>query len=122
MFHGPGVPPGTHVGVGVAVVGAVGVAVAVAFAVAVAVAVAVTVAVAVAVAVAVDVGVDVAVAVGVGVGVAQTPAKISIVFVGVVGAYPPASQTRLLPSVSVGKLRRARVNGKPVDQVPATGS
>src|SRR5438270_5172927 len=116
MFHGPGVTPGTHVGVGVAVVGAVGVAVAVA------VAVAVTVAVAVAVAVAVDVGVAVAVAVGVGVGVAQTPAKISIVFVGVVGAYPPASQTRLLPSVSVGKLRRARVNDKPVDQVPATGS
>ena len=62
------------------------------------------------------------VAVGVGVGVPQKLPKISIESVGVVGAYPPASQMRLVPLVSVGKLRLAIANGVPIDQVPATGS
>jgi hypothetical protein len=112
MVHGPGVPPGIQVGVGVGVAVTVGVAVAVA----------VAVGVAATVGVGVGVNVAVAVAVGVGVGVPQTLPKISIEFVGVLGAYPPTSQMRLLPSVSVGKLRRAVMNGAPIDQVPATGS
>ena len=41
---------------------------------------------------------------------------------GVVGSYPPASQMWLVPSVSVGKLRRALTNGKPVDHVIVPGS
>ena len=88
----------------------------------VALGVAVTVAVGVAEGITVGVGVDVAVAVGVGVGVPQTLPKISIEAVGAVGAYPPASQMRLVPLVSVGKLRLAVMNGVPIDQVPATGS
>jgi hypothetical protein len=105
----------------------VGVALGVPVAVAVGVAEGITVGVgvddgeAVGVAVGVDDPVAVAVAVGVGVGVPQMP-KISIEAVGVVGAYPPASQMRSVPLVSVGKLRRAVTNGVPVDQVPATGS
>jgi uncharacterized protein YjlB len=99
---------------------AVGVALGITVAVAVGVAEGITVGVGVDVAVAVAVGDTVGVAVGVGVGDGHP--KISIEFVGVVGAYPPASQMRLVPSVSTGKLRRAVVNGKPVDQVPATGS
>src|SRR4029453_11975835 len=62
------------------------------------------------------VGVGVAVGVGVGVGVPHgltSQEKISIESVGVVGAYPPASQMALVPSVSVGKLRRAVRNGSP---------
>ena len=107
--------PGGHVGValGVAVTVAVGVAEGIT------VGVGVDVAVAVDVAVGVDVAVAVAVAVGVGVGVPQTLPKISIEFVGVVGAYPPASQILLTPSLSVGKLRRAVINagtGEPVVQ------
>jgi hypothetical protein len=38
-----------------------------------------------------------------------------------VESYPPIKKTRE-PSVSVGKLRRAVVNGRPVLHVPATGS
>ena len=73
-----------------------------------------------ALAVAVGLGIGLAVAVGVGVGVPQTLPKISIVSVGVVGAYPPASQILLTPSLSVGKLRRAVINagtGVPVVQL-----
>jgi len=35
---------------------------------------------------------------------------------------PPASQMLLVPSVSVGKLRRALLNGIPSDQVSVPGS
>src|SRR6266513_5025095 len=62
----------------------------------------------------VAVGVAVGVGVGVGVGVPQGlmgQLKISIESVGVAGAYPPASQMRFVPSVSVGKFRRAITNG-----------
>src|SRR6476620_3756351 len=106
----------------------VGVALGVPVAVAVGVAEGITVGVgvddgeAVGVAVGVDVAVAVAVAVAVGVGVAQTPPKISIEAVAVVGAYPPASQMRSVPLVAVGKLRRAVMKGVPIDHVPATGS
>ena len=112
--------PGVHVGVALGV--PVGVAVGVAEGITVGVGVDVAVAVAVGVAVGVDVAVAVAVAVGVGVGVPQTLPKISIEGVGAVGAYPPASQMRSVPLVSVGKLRLAVMNGMPIDQVPATGS
>lgn len=85
--------------------------------VAVAVAVAVgdiPVAVGVAVAVAVGLVAAVAVAVAVAVGVGLAPPalqKISIKAVGTpVLSYPPASQMRVVPSVSVGKLRRAVTN------------
>jgi len=110
-----------HVAVGVGVGVGVNVAVAVGVAEGITVGVGVDVGEAVGVAVGVDVAVAVAVAVGVGVGVPQMP-KISIEAVGVVGAYPPASQMRSVPLVSVGKLRRAVMNGVPIDQVPATGS
>ena len=110
--------PGVHVGVAVGVAATVAVGVAEG----ITVGVGVDVAVAVGVDVGVDVAVEVTVAVGVGVGVPQTLPKISIEFVGAVGAYPPASQMRLVPFVSVGKLRLAVMNGVPIDQVPATGS
>ena len=73
---------------------------------------AVAVGVAVGVALGFAVGVAVAVAVAVGVGVGDPPAwqKISIEAVAVVGAYPPANQILVVPSVSVGKLRRAVMN------------
>jgi hypothetical protein len=87
------------------------VAVAVAVAIAVAVGVGVCVAVAVAVGVTIAVAVAVAVAVGVGVGVGEPPPaqKISMSAAGVAGSYPPANQMRVVPSLSVGKLRRAFV-------------
>jgi hypothetical protein len=75
----------------------------------------------------VPVGVSVAVgdAVGVGVGVPATLQKSSIDPKGVtVLSYPPASQMRLIPSVSVGKLRRAMVNaptGEPIVHVFVPG-
>jgi hypothetical protein len=71
------------------------------------------------------VAVDVAVAVGVGVGVGVAlRQKISIVarVVKPLESYPPESQMRLVPSVSVGKLRRGVTNGWPTDQLFATGS
>jgi hypothetical protein len=75
----------------------------------------------------VGVGVAVGVAVGVGVGVGAAQGlvgqlKISISPAGVVGSYPPANQMLFVPSVSVGKLRRAFVNGMPTDQLLLTGS
>lgn len=113
-------PDGVPVAVGVAVALAVAVGVAVAEPVAVAVGVAVAIAVAVAVAVAV------ALAVGVGVGVAPAAQKISIDATGrPVLSYPPASQILVVPSLSVGKLRRAIVNagtGEPVVQAFVPGS
>jgi len=119
--------PGGSVAVGDAV--AVGEAVAVPVAVgeieAVAVAVAVGVAVPLAVAVAVAVEVGVAVAVGVGVGVPPPPwQKISIDDNGVMPStsYPPDNQMCVVPSVSVGKLRRAWLNGMPVLQAFVPGS
>jgi hypothetical protein len=78
--------------------------------VAVAVGVCVAVAVAVGVTITVAVAVAVAVAVEVGVGVAPAAAqKISMSAAGAAGSYPPANQMRVVPSVSVGKLRRAFV-------------
>src|SRR5262249_52489455 len=119
---GLGVMPGVPVGVAVAVTTGVAVGVAVGVRVAVAVAVAVTIAVAVGVAV----GVRVAVAVAVGVGEAPQgltgQLKISMSAAGVVGSYPAANQMRLVPSVSVGKLRRAFTNGVPIDQLLVPGS
>ena len=92
-------------------------------AVTVPVAVAVAVAVVVAVAVGVAVAVPVAVAVGVGVGVPPPWQKISIEPTGTpVLSYPPASQILVVPSVSVGKFRRALLNGSPVVQVLVPGS
>jgi hypothetical protein len=41
---------------------------------------------------------------------------------GVPGSYPPANQMLFVPSVSVGKLRRAFTNGMPSDHVLLTGS
>ena len=73
----------------------------------------------------VAVGVGVAVGGGVGVGDGCGQKKISIEAVGVVGAYPPASQILVVPFVSVGKLRRAVMNagtGSPVVQVLVPGS
>jgi hypothetical protein len=107
------VPVAVAVGVAVALGDAVGVPVAVGDAVAVVVAVGVAVVVAVAVAV--------AVAVGVGVGVPPPWQKISIDASGVIPslAYPPESQMCVVPSVSVGKFRRAAINagtGEPVVQ------
>ena len=104
MLHGPGVPPGWHVGVADGVP-AVGVGVGVRVAVAVAVGVNAALAVAVAVAVAVPV------AVAVGVGEAPARQKICSEATGTpVLSYPPANQILVVPSVSVGKLRRAVVN------------
>jgi len=93
----------------------VAVAVGVGEGVCVAVAVAVGVPVGVCVAVAVAVGV----AVGVGVGVPPAAQKISVEFSGLPGivlSYPPANQILVVPSVSVGKLRRAVVNAGPIPQ------
>ena len=78
--------------------------------------------VAVAVAVGVAVGVCVAVAVGVGVGEPAPAQNLSIEAVGALGAYPPTSQILVVPSVSVGKLRRAVVNAGPSDQLSLSGS
>ena len=90
---------------------------------------AVAVAVAVGDAVALPVAVAVAVAVGVGVGVGVPPPalqKISIEATGTpVLSYPPDSQILVVPSVSVGKLRRAVVNagtGEPVVHAFVPGS
>jgi hypothetical protein len=49
--------------------------------------------------------------------------KISIEDSGVIPslAYPPESQILFVPLVSVGKLRRAVVNGRSVDQVLVPG-
>lgn len=76
------------------------------------VAVGVAVGVWVAVGVAVGVTMDVAVGVAVGVGVGEPVAaqKICMSAAGAAGSYPPASQILVVPSVSVGKLRRAFVN------------
>ena len=86
----------------------------------------VCVAVAVAVGVGVGVSSTVAETTAVGVGVGDPPAvaqKISIDISGVrLLSYPPESQMRVVPSVSVGKLRRAVVNGRPIDQVSEPGS
>jgi len=88
----------------------------------------VAVAVAVAAAVAVGVAVGVRVAVGVAVGVGEAPQgltgqlKISMSAAGAEGSYPAANQMRLVPSVSVGKLRLGLTNGVPSDQVLLTGS
>jgi len=114
---GRGLTVGAILGVGL------GVKVGVAIAVAVGVAVGVCVAVAVAVGVAVGVCVAVAVAVGVGVGDPCAQVKISIERSGVIPslAYPPESQMRFVPLVSVGKLRRGVVNGRSVDQVLVPG-
>ena len=85
------------------------------------------VAVAVGVAVGVRVAVGVAVGVRVAVGVGDAPQgltgqlKISMSAAGAVGSYPAANQMRLVPSVSVGKLRLALTNGVPSDQVLLTG-
>jgi len=72
------------------------------------------------------VAVAVAVAVGVGVGVPTPWQKISIEATGTpVASWPPANQIRVVPSVSVGKLRRAVVNagtGEPVVQALVPGS
>ena len=87
---------------------------------------AVAVAVALGVPVTVAVTVAVAVAVGVGVGVPPPWQKISIEATGTpVLSYPPDSQILVVPSVSVGKLRRAVVNagtGEPVVQAFVPGS
>ena len=89
----------------------------------VALGVAVGVAVGVVGGVVVGVAVAVAVAVAVGVGLAPRLQKISIEATRTpVTSYPPASPMWKVPLVSTGKLRRAVVNGSPVDQVPATGS
>ena len=94
----------------------------------VAVAVAVAAAVAVGVAVGVRVAVGVAVGVRVAVGVGDAPQgltgqlKISMSAAGAEGSYPAANQMRLVPSVSVGKLRLALVKFGPVDQVLVPGS
>jgi hypothetical protein len=75
------------------------------------------------VAVGVAVTVAVAVAVGVGVGVPLPSHKISIEDNGVTPslAYPPESQMCVVPSVSVGKLRRAVPNGTSIVQVFVPG-
>jgi hypothetical protein len=91
------------------------------------VAVGVTEAVGVAVGVAdgATVAVGVAVAVGVGVGVGPPPAqKISVDASGVTPseAYPPDRTILVMPSVSVGKFRRAVVNGTPIVQLFVPGS
>ena len=113
--YGRGLAVGRGLGVGVhlpvhGVDVAVGVAVAVAVGVAVGVRVAVGVEVAVGVMIGVCVAVGVAVAVAVGVGEPPPAQKISIEAVGALGAYPPTSQILVVPSVSVGKLRRAVTN------------
>jgi len=84
----------------------------------------VAVAVAVAVGVADGATVAVAVAVAVGVGLACGQLNISIVANGVTPStsYPPANQMLVVPSVSVGKLRRALLNGIPSDQVSVPGA
>jgi hypothetical protein len=71
------------------------------------------------------VGVAVGVAVALGVGVGPPAAqKISIALIGVLPSspYPPATQIRVVPSVSVGKLRRAVLNAGPSDQLSVSGS
>ena len=45
-----------------------------------------------------------------GVGEAPPAQKICMSPAGVAGSYPPTSQILVVPSVSVGKLRRAFVN------------
>lgn len=71
-----------------------------------------------------DGGTDgVTVGVGVGLGVAPAAQKSSIEAIGTaVASYPPASQMRLVPSVSVGKFRRPVTNGSPVVQLLLPGS
>lgn len=73
----------------------------------------------------ITVAVGVAVAVGVGVGVGPPPAqKISVDASGVTPseAYPPDRTILVMPSVSVGKFRRAVVNGTPIVQLFVPGS
>jgi len=84
----------------------------------------VTVGVAVGVAEGVTDGATVGVAVGVGVGVGPAAQNISIVASGVTPStsYPPANQMWSVPLVSVGKLRRALLNGIPNDQLSLPGS
>ena len=62
-------------------------------------------------------------AVGVGVGLAWAHMKISIEDSGVIPslAYPPESQILFVPLVSVGKLRRAVINGRSVVHVLVPG-
>jgi hypothetical protein len=70
-------------------------------------------------------GRGVGVGLGIGVAVAQGLTgqwKISMSPAGVAGSYPPASQMLSVPSVSVGKLRRALTNDRPVDQLLVLGS
>ena len=76
------------------------------------------------VAVGVGDGDTVGVAVGVGVGLGPAAQKISVEASGVMPSmsYPPERTILLVPSVSVGKLRRALLNGKSVDQVLVPGS
>ena len=105
-----------------------GVTIAVAVGVTVAITVAVGVAVGVRVAVAAAVAVALAAAVAVAVGVGEAPQgltgqlKISMSAAGVEGSYPAANQMRLVPSVSVGKLRLALTKFAPVDHVLVAGS
>ena len=59
----------------------------------------------------------------VGVGDAPPPQqKISIESVGAVGIVAACQPDAAVPSVSVGKLRRAVANGGPIAQVLVTGS
>src|SRR6266446_3623054 len=96
--------------------------------VAVAVAVGVADAVIVAVAVAVGVADAAAVAVAVGVGEAAPQGLTGQLKISVeardprFSSMPPASQMLLVPSVSLAALRRAVMNGVPIDHVLLTGS
>jgi hypothetical protein len=61
----------------------------------------------------------------VGVGEPVAAQKICMSAAGAAGSYPPASQILVVPSVSVGKLRRAFVNigtGEFTVHVLVTGS
>lgn len=66
----------------------------------------------------------VAVGVGVGVGVATAAQNTSVDIKGVTPSmsYPPDNTILVVPSVSVGKLRRALANGAPVVQLLLAGS
>jgi hypothetical protein len=72
----------------------------------------------------VAVGVGVGLGVGVGVGVGAAAQKISIEANGVMPStsYPPDRKILVVPSVSVGKFRRALLNGRPVVQEFVPGS
>ena len=126
--RGRAVGAGLGVMLGVPVGEAVGVLeVGVGVGVRVAVAVGVAVMTPVAVGVADGVRVAVALAVAVAVGVGEAPQgltgqlKISMSAAGAVGSYPAANQMRLVPSVSVGKLRLALTKFVPIDQLLVAG-